>query len=234
MIATKNEQRRRKQVPTVLLCKQFSLTSENPMQGRRLCCQPVFPGVQLNVTSEDLKSLCKVKKRLHAFKGWRGEFSPGAVGLLCSGCGAVALDCGGWQGGGFEWVGGVLSAQWSLTSGALSSATLLNHPQGLTEVHTSELLETCSGFSPLCLTSTAQQRMGSSLGNGGYLGEGASLCVCTTWFTNWKSVGFQKSACETLAGDHTCHFHHDNATCTSEGRLQLQHSLKWFLNTASV
>lgn len=32
----KNEKLRRKQVPAVLLCKQFSLTSDNSMHGRRL------------------------------------------------------------------------------------------------------------------------------------------------------------------------------------------------------
>lgn len=63
----KNEKLRRKQVPVVLLCKRFSLTSDNSMQGSRLWCQPVFPDVQLNITSEDLKILCKVKKTLQTF-----------------------------------------------------------------------------------------------------------------------------------------------------------------------
>lgn len=33
---SKNEKLRRKQVPAVLLCKRFSLTSDNSMHGRRL------------------------------------------------------------------------------------------------------------------------------------------------------------------------------------------------------
>lgn len=129
------------------------------------------------------KILCKIyTKTLQTSQGWRGSIPPGTTGLLFSGCGVVAGDC--------------LASLWSLTSGALSSATLLNHPEAFDGSPHLRALGDLLGIllswgRPTLLhlhhTTKTGLRLGGVVGGReGCLEERLSLCVCTTLCNNWK------------------------------------------------